>query len=173
SIHRHVLRNCFSPPIKPQSSRQITHIAIWRTALDVSRTRQLRVSRTVVAFVSQFERRKGQGRSSSYVTCYMLHWRCQNLIRRFLMAVATTAKQPIERSASLKDAAYTQIKNLLLGGQLAPDRLYSAQYFAEMLGVSRTPIREALLQLTGEGFLVCHDVRGFQIKEFTDKEIRD
>jgi len=81
--------------------------------------------------------------------------------------------QPLERPASLKDASYAQIKNLLLTEQLERDKLYSAQYFADRLGVSRTPVREALLQLASEGFLICKDVRGFQIKDFSDKEIKD
>jgi DNA-binding GntR family transcriptional regulator len=80
---------------------------------------------------------------------------------------------PLQRPPSLKDAAYRQIKDLLLAGKLQPDQLYSAQFFAEMLGVSRTPVREALLQLAAEGLLNCLDVRGFKIKEFTAKEIRD
>ncbi|MBY0525405.1 MAG: GntR family transcriptional regulator [Gemmataceae bacterium] len=84
-----------------------------------------------------------------------------------------TSRLPIERRASLKDAAYRQIKDLLVSGGLQQGRLYSAPYFAEMLGVSRTPVREALLQLTSEGFLVCLDVRGFKVKEFSSKEIRD
>jgi DNA-binding GntR family transcriptional regulator len=84
-----------------------------------------------------------------------------------------TVHQPLTRPASLKDAAYRQIKALLLAGALEQDRLYSAQFFADQLGVSRTPAREALLQLAGDGVLVCHDVRGFQIKHFSDQEIRD
>jgi DNA-binding GntR family transcriptional regulator len=89
------------------------------------------------------------------------------------MTPLTDTTRPIERHGSLKDAAYRQIKELLLSGRLDHGRLYSAQYFAEMLGVSRTPVREALLQLTGEGSLVCLDVRGFKVREFTDKEVRD
>lgn len=89
------------------------------------------------------------------------------------LARETAGNLPLERPASLKDAAYRQIKGLLLSGQLERDRLYSAQYFADSLGVSRTPVREALLQLASEGFLVCKDVRGFKIKDFAAKEIRD
>jgi DNA-binding GntR family transcriptional regulator len=89
------------------------------------------------------------------------------------LAKDTAGNLPLERPASLKDAAYRQIKGLLLSGQLERDRLYSAQYFADSLGVSRTPVREALLQLASEGFLVCKDVRGFKIKDFAAKEIRD
>lgn len=89
------------------------------------------------------------------------------------LAQEAAANQPLERPASLKDAAYRQIKGLLISGQLERERLYSAQHFADSLGVSRTPVREALLQLTSEGFLVCLDVRGFKIKDFSAKEIRD
>lgn len=90
------------------------------------------------------------------------------------MPTPTLAGPPIlERAPSLKDAAYRQIKELLLAGKLERDHLYSAQHFAEMLGVSRTPVREALLQLTNEGMLICLDVRGFKIKEYTEKEVRD
>ncbi|MBL8799557.1 MAG: GntR family transcriptional regulator [Planctomycetia bacterium] len=89
------------------------------------------------------------------------------------LATDTAGNGPLERPASLKDAAYRQIKGLLISGQLERDHLYSAQHFADRLGVSRTPVREALLQLTSEGFLVCRDVRGFKIKDFSTKEIRD
>src|SRR5262249_47924641 len=82
-------------------------------------------------------------------------------------------KPAIDRPRTLKDQAYREIKQQLLAGHLEHERLYSAQHFAERLGVSRTPVREALLQLASEGFLVCLDVRGFKIREFSDQEIRD
>jgi DNA-binding GntR family transcriptional regulator len=80
---------------------------------------------------------------------------------------------PIVRSETLKEAAYNGIKQLLTSGQLEPDIIYSANQFAEILEVSRTPVREALLQLVIEGFLVTLGGRGFKIKIFTEKEIRD
>jgi DNA-binding GntR family transcriptional regulator len=80
---------------------------------------------------------------------------------------------PIDRPGSLKDAAYRAIKDQLVSGVLEHDTIYSAQHFAAMLGISRTPAREALLQLAGEGFLVCLEARGFKIKRFSESEIRD
>jgi DNA-binding GntR family transcriptional regulator len=80
---------------------------------------------------------------------------------------------PIDRPASLKDAAYRAIKDQLVSGGLEHDKIYSAQHFAGLLGVSRTPVREALLQLAGEGFLVCLEARGFKIKDFSAREIAD
>jgi DNA-binding GntR family transcriptional regulator len=80
---------------------------------------------------------------------------------------------PIERPVSLKDAAYREIKNQLVSGRLEHDTFYSAQHFAAMLGVSRTPVREALLQLASEGFLDCLEARGFKIRRFSEREIYD
>jgi DNA-binding GntR family transcriptional regulator len=80
---------------------------------------------------------------------------------------------PIDRPLSLKDSAYRAIKDQLVSGQLDQNRLYSAQHFAAILGVSRTPVREAMLQLAGEGFLVCLEARGFKIKLYTADEMRD
>ena len=79
----------------------------------------------------------------------------------------------LEPPGTLQNLAYERIKTLLVNGQLEFDEVYSANQFAEMLGVSRTPIREALLQLTAEGFFISLRGRGFKIKEFSEKEIRD
>jgi DNA-binding GntR family transcriptional regulator len=81
--------------------------------------------------------------------------------------------RPLERRGRLKDLAYQEIKKQLHAGTLRRDSVYSAAQFAEVLGISRTPAREALLQLVTEGHLVSVDNRGFRIKEYSEKEIRD
>jgi DNA-binding GntR family transcriptional regulator len=81
--------------------------------------------------------------------------------------------KPIERSGSLKDLAYLEIKKQLLAGGLRRELVYSANQFAEILGISRTPAREALLQLVAEGHLVPVENQGFRIKEYSEKDIRD
>ena len=79
----------------------------------------------------------------------------------------------IERTETLQARAYENIKGLLVGGQLKFQEIYSANQFAEMLGVSRTPVREALLQLAAEGWLSPVQGRGFKLREFSEKEISD
>ena len=79
----------------------------------------------------------------------------------------------IKRPGTLQALAYEKIKGLLVSGQLNFDEIYSANQFAANLGVSRTPIREALLQLTAEGMLISVQGRGFKIKEHSEKEIMD
>jgi len=81
--------------------------------------------------------------------------------------------EKIERPGTLQTIVYERIKGLLLNGQLELDEIYSANQFAETLGVSRTPVREALLQLATEGSLISIAGRGFKIREFSRKEIRD
>jgi DNA-binding GntR family transcriptional regulator len=81
--------------------------------------------------------------------------------------------KPLSRPETFKDAAHQQIKKLLSAGRLEEDTYYSAIGFAEMLGVSRTPVREALLQLSAEGFLTAVDGRGFKVRRLTVKEVRD
>ena len=79
----------------------------------------------------------------------------------------------IEKPESLKVAARGEIKKLLITGQWERGVLYSANTFADRLGVSRTPVREALLELSAEGYLVAQDGKGFRIKELSEKEVRD
>jgi len=85
----------------------------------------------------------------------------------------TLAAAPIERPDRLKDLAFRKIKSLLTEGRLESDRIYSANQFADTLAVSRTPVREALLQLATEGFLVFVEGRGFKIRRYTPKEVQD
>lgn len=79
----------------------------------------------------------------------------------------------IERPGTLQSIAYGRIKGLLVSGELRTNLIYSASQFAEMLGVSRTPVREALLQLSAEGFLIAVQGRGFRVREFSIGEVRD
>jgi len=81
--------------------------------------------------------------------------------------------QLIKKPETLKFSAYHAIKDLLVTGKLTRGTIYSANTFADMLGVSRTPIREALLELSAEGFLIAHDGKGFRVKELSEKTISD
>lgn len=80
---------------------------------------------------------------------------------------------PIKRPSTLNELAYKEIRNSLVTGQLQFDKIYSANYFAEILEVSRTPVREALLQLTSEGCLISLQGQGFKIKGYSAKEVKD
>jgi len=53
----------------------------------------------------------------------------------------------------VKEEAYQKLRNWILDGTLAPGVKVRDKELAEQLGVSRTPIREALLRLEDEGFV--------------------
>lgn len=73
--------------------------------------------------------------------------------------------QRVERTPSLRDQALRQLRNAIVVGDLEPGSLHSEQTIAARLGLSRTPIREALLQLVGEGLVVFIPNRGARIAE--------
>lgn len=79
----------------------------------------------------------------------------------------------LKKPETLKSSAHRAIKSLLISGKLKQRTNYSASTLADMLGVSRTPVREALLELSSEGFLVAHDGKGFAVKALSEKRIRD
>jgi DNA-binding GntR family transcriptional regulator len=65
--------------------------------------------------------------------------------------------------ASLADQAVAAIRGAVREGRLAPGRLYSAYQVAAELGVSRSPVREALMRLAEAGMVEFERNRGFRI----------
>jgi DNA-binding GntR family transcriptional regulator len=60
---------------------------------------------------------------------------------------------------SLRDAAYERIREWILDGTLAPDEPLRDEALAEALGMSRTPVREALQRLEDDGLVVTNAAR--------------
>jgi DNA-binding GntR family transcriptional regulator len=69
----------------------------------------------------------------------------------------------ISHPLSMRQQIHSQIKAMLISGELAPGQLCSVYQLAELFGVSRTPVREALLQLAREGLLQAERNRGFRV----------
>ena len=63
------------------------------------------------------------------------------------------AINPVERGVSFKEQAYKQIKSFLLRGELPHGTVASVPLVAKSLGISRTPVREAFLDLEKEGLI--------------------
>lgn len=61
----------------------------------------------------------------------------------------------------------------ILSGELPPGARVSVSGLARETGISRTPVREALLQLLREGFLALEEHRGFFVRELTEREARE
>jgi DNA-binding GntR family transcriptional regulator len=73
----------------------------------------------------------------------------------------------------LRDQAYQQILALVHRGDLRPGTRVKDTTLATQLGVSRTPVREALLQLAQEGVLAADMGRGFSVGRLDLSEMRE
>ena len=74
---------------------------------------------------------------------------------------------------SLREQARQVIRGLVITGQMQPDQLYSVPRLAAELGVSATPVREALLDLEREGLLEAERNRGFRVVSLSLDELND
>ena len=73
----------------------------------------------------------------------------------------------------LRDVVFNTLRQAILKGELAPgERLMEIQ-LAQKLGVSRTPIREAIRKLELEGFVVMIPRRGTYVADISIKDINE
>jgi len=78
-------------------------------------------------------------------------------------------EKPIE-PASKKQIAYDGIKEMIIKGQVKKDSPLVERQLCDALGISRTPIREALRELANDGLVEIIDGKGVYVKriEFRD-----
>ncbi|CDX33277.1 Transcriptional regulator, GntR family [Mesorhizobium plurifarium] len=74
---------------------------------------------------------------------------------------------------NLRDQALEVLKLRLISGDLAPGQIYSAASLAAELGVSNSPVREAMLTLVNQGLMEAVKNRGFRIVPLSEKERRN
>lgn len=82
----------------------------------------------------------------------------------------TPAKVPIR---SLRETVYEHLRMLMNQGRLRPGNYLDLNALEREIGISRTPLRDALLRLECEGFVEIHSRRGVHIVQLTLEMIRD
>lgn len=82
-----------------------------------------------------------------------------------------SSMQPISPSVSLTEQVTTMIRAAIVAGEMKPNEHYSAIGIAEKLGVSRTPVREALQLLEKEGILTVAKNRGVRVTKISLDDI--
>lgn len=65
------------------------------------------------------------------------------------------------------------IRRLILSGELPPGSRLVGKHLAEELGISRTPVREALHRLAQENLVVRRDTGGFEVRPLSAKEVEE
>ncbi len=78
-----------------------------------------------------------------------------------------------QKKEGLSALAYKEIKSMVLANVLKPADIFSEAQLQEMLKIGRTPVREAVLQLSQEGFLIVHPRRGIEVARISPKRIKD
>src|ERR1700754_1399791 len=69
--------------------------------------------------------------------------------------------------------AYRVLRQAIRSGVIRGDRRYSEVELAELLGVSRTPVREALKALERDGALAPTTRKGYQLRTFEEHEVAE
>lgn len=82
-------------------------------------------------------------------------------------------KAVVDEYLPLRDVVFQTLRQAILKGELEPgERLMEIQ-LAERLGVSRTPVREAIRKLELEGLVVMVPRKGAEVASITEKNVQD
>lgn len=82
------------------------------------------------------------------------------------------AKPRSAGGGALRRHAYDSLKSMILSGALRPGERLSETRLSEVIGVSRTPLREALMLLEAEGLVVGRLNSGYSVVHFEPEAIR-
>lgn len=79
----------------------------------------------------------------------------------------------VESPPSMQEIAFQAVKQAILRKELLPGEIYSEQTVAKEMGMSKTPVHQALLDLEHKGFVTIMPRRGFKVNTLSTKNISD
>ncbi len=82
-------------------------------------------------------------------------------------------QQNMDEYLPLRDVVFNTLRQAILTGELKPGERLMEIHLADRLGVSRTPIREAMRKLELEGLVVMIPRKGAQVARITEKNLKD
>ncbi|MGD0555848.1 MAG: GntR family transcriptional regulator [Streptosporangiaceae bacterium] len=77
----------------------------------------------------------------------------------------------LDGRTSLRETIAERLRGAIITGEMRPGQVYSAAALATDLGVSATPVREAMLTLAQEGMVEVARNKGFRVIELTDTDL--
>lgn len=83
------------------------------------------------------------------------------------------ATSGVQRSPSLALQAHSALLELITSGQIPPGERVVIERLAEQLGVSQTPVREAVARLAQEGLIVEQATGRLHVVELSEQYVRD
>jgi DNA-binding GntR family transcriptional regulator len=81
--------------------------------------------------------------------------------------------QPAELYATKSDFAYTRVRELILSGEIEPGSVINQALLAKEIGISTTPLREALRRLMQQGLVELDAHRDARVTQLNAEEARD
>ncbi len=81
--------------------------------------------------------------------------------------------QTISPPKSLTQIAYESLRKSILNGEIRAGELYNEMAIAKQLGISRTPIREALLELSNKGMVTFLPRRGVIVRSLSKEDVTE
>ncbi len=91
----------------------------------------------------------------------------------FKVSFIKTLEVIMERMKTIKEQVYEKLKSDILNGTYKPGERIQELKIAKKLNVSRSPVREAIKELIGEGLLVSVPNKSITVKKLSVKEIKD
>jgi DNA-binding GntR family transcriptional regulator len=79
----------------------------------------------------------------------------------------------IQKAPNLTELAYQSVKRHLFDGKVAEGSKLTEEWLSTQLGISKSPVREALNRLETEGLISIESRRGAFVRKFTLKEVKD
>jgi DNA-binding GntR family transcriptional regulator len=89
-----------------------------------------------------------------------------------MSSLGPTSQHAAQAPANRTTEVYEQLRQAIVEGSIRPNERLIESDLAERLGVSRTPVRETMLRLAGDGLIVSHR-RGWIVREHSAKEIQE
>jgi DNA-binding GntR family transcriptional regulator len=83
------------------------------------------------------------------------------------------ASPAAESVTSLRDRVLRRVRADIISGNAAPGTMYSVPALAEEIGISTTPVREALLELSHHGLITPVRNRGFRVAATTLEDLKN
>lgn len=79
----------------------------------------------------------------------------------------------MESQSPLQIQAYDYLKDMILSGKLEPEVLYSETRMSAQIGISRTPVREALRCLSQDGYITVVPSKGFMLRSLNEQDMEE
>lgn len=117
--------------------------------------------------------------SSAFCRVEVAHRRSRGIIRHRQPTLKTPMKDDVDLKDTLKrgshmfEQVHDALWNLIIKGEIKPgDRLKDSEWSLK-LGLSRTPVREAMRKLQQEGVLLPLSAGGYQVKNVSNKDLEE